>query len=390
MVTPLIPDSDFVDRLERTRQLLSALQLDALLCYASHVEVGSVRYLTGYEPWQTPEEWAFLVLVPGANPSLSLLSNSRWDFDYEGTEPLPSTVDDLMITNDWVNDLAARLPDAGRVGVVGYHSFPTGVYGPLAAMRPQLAFVDVGGAFTELRLVKSPAEISVLRAIGRMGDAACQAFSEAVHDGVTEREVSAAVDHTLMLAGAEGLGYPTNIGSGPRTAAVCFRPTTRRIAAGDLVQLDCAPMRGGYRGDVSRATVVADGDGPAQAIVEALAEMYDACSQALGPGTAASAVALAGSEVARRHGFGDRNFFRSIIRPGPYFMAHGIGLANPDPPGLLTNESDFELSPGMVINLEPLLVVQKIGAARIEGAFVITDSGSEALGEASVRPWVHR
>jgi hypothetical protein len=75
-----IPETEFRERIRRIGARMDAQSLDALIAYGSHVQYGMVRYLTGYEPWLAPEEWAFSVLAPGHGAEISLLSNSPWDF----------------------------------------------------------------------------------------------------------------------------------------------------------------------------------------------------------------------------------------------------------------------------------------------------------------------
>ena len=69
------------------------------------------------------------------------------------------------------------------------------------------------------------------------------------------------------------------------------------------------------------------------------------------------------------------------------FMGHGIGLENPDPPGMLTLTNDRPLQEGMVINLEPILLDPDVGGARIETSFVITSGEPVELSECPIRPW---
>lgn len=72
------------------------------------------------------------------------------------------------------------------------------------------------------------------------------------------------------------------------------------------------------------------------------------------------------------------------------FMGHGIGLENPDPPGMLTLTNDTVLQERMVINLEPILLDPEVGGARIETAFVVTSGDPTPLSECEIRPWLNR
>jgi len=68
-------------------------------------------------------------------------------------------------------------------------------------------------------------------------------------------------------------------------------------------------------------------------------------------------------------------------------MAHGLGLENPEPPGMLTLTNDEPLEPNMVINLEPIILDPSVGGARIETSFVITAGDPIPLTTCEIRPW---
>src|SRR6266536_3289214 len=101
-----IGEAEFRSRVERCAEAMQRAGLDALIAYASHVAYGSVRYLTGYEPWLAPEEWAFAVLCPGHGSELSLLSNSPWDF-WEFNRSQATWVADVAVGSKWVEQIAS-------------------------------------------------------------------------------------------------------------------------------------------------------------------------------------------------------------------------------------------------------------------------------------------
>ncbi|HEV8228483.1 MAG TPA: Xaa-Pro peptidase family protein [Candidatus Limnocylindria bacterium] len=386
-----IGEAEFRSRLARCDEAMRREGLDVLIAYASQVQYGSVRYFTGYEPWLTPEEWTFAVITPGVGNEIALLTNSPWDFwDFNRRES--TWVSDVIVGSDWVGGLVSRLPkNASRVGIAGWSGFPAPVYDGLRKAIPRATFADATALVRELRAIKSDAEIEILQQVGDLSDIAGRVLFETARPGVTEREVVARIDAALMTAGAELMGYPTILGSGPRTVAACFQPTDRRIADGDVVQLDCAPMLDGYKADFSRV-VLAGASRPAAQLrlVETAAEMYDACAAKLRAGTPCSEVARAGLAAAERRGYTRENLFKSANYPNMVFMAHGLGLENPEPPGMLTLTNHRPLEPNMVINLEPILLDPGVGGARIETSFVVTNGDPIALTSCEIRPWAVR
>jgi Xaa-Pro aminopeptidase len=384
-----ISESEFRRRVSDLERLMERDGYDALVAYGSRVQYGTVRYLTGYEPWLTPEEWAFAVLTPGHGAGLSLLSNSPWDFwDFNRKES--TWVADVVVGSRWVEGIATRLPAAvRRVGIVGWYGFPAPVYEGLKQRFAQATFSDATKLVYELREIKSPAEIDLLRRVGELGDLAAEALFAAATPGATEREVVARIDAALMTGGTEQLAYFTILGSGPKTIASCFYPTDRALQSGEIVQLDCGPMLDGYKGDFSRVVLPGKARPPAAVrLVETVAEAHEVCASRLRAGTRCSDVARAGLDVFERRGYTRANLLQSANYPGMVFMGHGIGLENPDPPGMVTLTNETVLREGMVINLEPILLVPDVGGARIETSYAVTGGDPIALSTSNIRPWI--
>ena len=380
---------EFRDRVARCTRLMEEERFDALVAYGSRVTYGSVRYLTGYEPWLAPEEWAFAVLTPGHGAGLSLLSNSPWDF-WEFNRTQATWVSDVTVGSKWVEQIAARLPrTAQRVGLGGWAGFPARVLDGLRERFPHAEFVDATALIHKLRAIKSSAEIALLRRAGELGDLGAAALYESARPGATEREVVAQIDGAMMRGGTEQMAYWTILGSGRKTIASCFLPTDRVLEEGDLVQLDCGPMVDGYKADFSRVVIVGK-ERPAATVrlVETVAEVHERCAAKLRAGVRCSEIARTGLDVIERRGYTRDNLFRSANYPDMVFMAHGIGLENPDPPGMLTLTNDAVLEEGMCINLEPILLDQQVGGARIETSFAVTSGDPVRLSDAPIRPWL--
>jgi Xaa-Pro dipeptidase len=384
-----IPETEFRERIQRVTALMDGASLDALVAYGSHVQYGMVRYLTGYEPWLAPEEWAFSVLAPGHGAEISLLSNSPWDFwDFNRAEA--TWVSDVVVGSAWVNSIAERLPaHARRVGIAGWNGLPAPILHGLRQRFPNTSFEDASALLRAARTIKSPAEIEVMRQVGALCNAAGQAMFEAAVPGATERQVVAHIDSAMMLGGSEQFGYYTIFGSGPRTIAACFLPSDRVLQAGDVVQLDCSPTLDGYKADFSRIAVVGDArPAAAMRLVETAVEMYERCAELLRPGVTSAEVVHAGLHAMERNGYTRDNLFASANYPGMVFMAHGLGLENPDPPGMISTSNDVVLEEGMVINVEPILLEPGVGGARVESSFVVRAAGPEQLDQCAIRPWV--
>ena len=116
--------------------------------------------------------------------------------------------------------------------------------------------------------------------------------------------------------------------------------------------------------------------------------MYESCVEMLRPGLTSAEVVAAGMKALERGGYTRDNLFASANYTGMVFMAHGLGLENPDPPGMISSAHNVVFEEGMVINVEPILLDPGVGGARVESSFVVRSSGPEPLDTCAVRPWL--
>ncbi len=218
----------------------------------------------------------------------------------------------------------------------------------------------------EVRVIKSPAELVVLREAQRRGERAFAVVAELLRPGVSERELCDAV--TARFA-PEGLHVVPLVQSGPN-AAVPHSPTgTRRIAPGETVVIDSVITWQGYCNDLTRTFAVGDPPARARAAYRAVRAAQAAAIAAAGPGVPCSRLDAIARGVIAEAGF------------GPYFvhrLGHGIGLEGHEPP-YLVGGNDEPLRPGMVCTVEPGIYVPGAFGIRIEDVIIITERGCEVI-----------
>src|SRR5208283_648913 len=67
---------------------------------------------------------------------------------------------------------------------------------------PRAEFVEMSKPFTQLMLVKSPEELTLVRHSASIGEAACRTMLEMVKTGVDERQVYGAMMEVMFNAGS--------------------------------------------------------------------------------------------------------------------------------------------------------------------------------------------
>ena len=122
----------------------------------------------------------------------------------------------------------------------------------LKEVAPKSEIKDLDPILNELRGIKSPREIEVIREATRI---AGLGIMEAMRDskpGLYEYELQADSEFVFKKYGAFGAAYFALIGAGPNTYYTHYHRNTGKLQDGDLVQFDYAPDYKNYQSDVTR------------------------------------------------------------------------------------------------------------------------------------------
>jgi Xaa-Pro dipeptidase len=203
-------------------------------------------------------------------------------------------------------------------------------FAPLGSDMPKLKFVASHPFLEEVRQIKTLEELRLIEAAARIAQEAVEQTVREIREGMSEREVAAAVIDRVRARGAEAEG---SVLSGPRTAVPRAGTGDRRIAAGDPVIVSFGARVHGYWGLVARTVVLGRATGRMRMIHQTLREGQGFAFDRLGP----SAIASIPDQTLRAT-LGGRGFLKQVL--------HGSGAGC----GLETSEPPY-LSPGY---LEPL------------------------------------
>ena len=209
--------------------------------------------------------------------------------------------------------------------------------------------------------LKTHEQIALMREAGRVVARALRAVTDAAAPGVTTKELDTIAAATIAAHGARSnfLGYGAESGPGfPGVICTSINdetihgiPSDRTLREGDLLSIDCGAIVDGWHADA--ATTVAIGEVPA-AHLELMAVTQQALwagIDAMGTGRRVNDISQAIEEFVRRRG----NY--GIVRG---YSGHGIGTAlhmDPDVPNLATRRRTARLRPGMVLAIEPMIVM---------------------------------
>jgi Xaa-Pro aminopeptidase len=365
----VIPREEFGARVGRVRERMEEQGLDALVCYGAHVDYapGDLRYLADW--FCIEEEQAALVVA--AEEAVVLVTDSAADLDRAREQ---AVCDEVELASDLGAAVAARVRRRRAVGLTGARVAPAAVMDALRAAAP---LGDASALTTELRMVKSPAEVRVLREAARISDLGMAAGLESVGDGATEVEMAAAAEYAIRRAGAE-LSFTTVAGAGPRTALGTFLPGDRAMRVGEAVVLDCGARVHGYHGDMCRTVAVGAPPPEIERALEAVAAAVEAAIAAARPGATVGELRAAARGAVDEAGLGGAWWGE--------FMPHGAGTGQHEPP-YGDRDPDRVLAEGMVLCIEPGVLLPGTAGVVHEQMIAVTAGGAEVLNRLPLRMW---
>ena len=365
---PVVPGTRFAERLERAVAATSSAGLDALF-----IGVGSdLRYLTGYEAMPL-ERLTMLVIRPGHAPFIVVPRLER------GAAEAGLRTSLEIVTWDETDDayaIAARDVPAHRVAVsdtlLAMHLLRL-----QATLGTGVEFSLASTVLRDLRMVKDPDEIALLRLAAQAADRVVAQIAAGRLVGRTEADVAREVRERLIAEGHDEAHFAI-VGSGPNSASPHHEASDRVIQAGEPIVLDIGGTLGGYGSDITRTLWVTGGDamlGPDERFRHLFGVLHGAqraATRAARPGTPCGAVDAAARTPIEAEGYGEAFFHRT---------GHGIGLEGHEDPYLVAG-NDLPLRPGMAFSVEPGIYLPGEYGARIEDIVVCGEDGPIALNEA--------
>lgn len=243
--------------------------------------------------------------------------------------------------------------------------------------------------------IKTPSQLAVMREAGLVVARALRATAAAVEPGISTADLDAIADRVICDAGAVSSfkgyqGFPATICASVNDQIVHGIPGQEtRLAAGDLISIDCGAIVGGWHGDAAVTVSV----GPVRA---ELAELMTACERALWSG-------LACAQAGRRLTDISHAVEASASASGDYgivqeYVGHGIGTEmhmDPAVPNYGRPGRGPVLAEGMTLAVEPMLVLGRRHTRLLDDGWTVVsaDGGWSAHFEHTVAitadgPWV--
>src|ERR1035438_1006387 len=249
---------------------LPARKLDCLLVAFSP----NLRYLSGF----TGSNGALLIL---AGQSV-LFTDPR----YRTQASQESTCKIRICKGPLVMDLLATLAKTG-VKRIGYEParMTCDTFQSIQSRLPMRASLEpVTGWIEELRMLKSAAEIALIRRSVATNSRAFEQTMTRVKPGMRECDLAAELESRMRRLGAEKPSFETIVAAGVRSALPHAQPTAARLMPGDLVVVDMGAFQEGYASDMTRMLSVGAPTAKVRRMYRAVLEAQLAAIEAVRPG----------------------------------------------------------------------------------------------------------
>ncbi|HEX7482653.1 MAG TPA: Xaa-Pro peptidase family protein, partial [Candidatus Bathyarchaeia archaeon] len=219
------------------------------------------------------------------------------------------------------------------------------------AVGGQEKLESISGLIRELRGIKDPEEIKLIREACRLATIGMQTAKEIMWLGAKEKDAAAEIEYAMRKAGSDGVAFETIVASGATSAYPHGSNLERTVRDGDFVIVDIGATHKFYRSDLTRTFIASKATYHQAVIYDAVKLAHEKALDAIKPQVAACEVDRAARCVIEKAGFGE--FF-------VHNLGHGVGLEVHEAPILSPDSKDI-LAVGNIVTNEPGIYVPGLG-----------------------------
>ena len=382
------PKSEFNARLKSIRAKMVEKGIDLL--FLSSPE--SLFYACGYKAeWyqaQSPKDW-----LPAGGAAIRTDRDGLILFDTDDEELMcrcETSADDIRIwtddmhvpMNSWVE---RELKEEGWLsGTVGLEFWS---YRPNRAVSEMFQsmleskgckVVDGSDIVRDLRLIKSGRELKCVERAAAIADIGMRAAMESIRPGTTELEAYGEIIRAMARAGGENPAITIPVISGSRSARGHALATRKKIARGEIVNVDLCGVYNRYHSNLARTFSVGRPDPEVESVVNKSAGSFEALQGLLSPNLAVADLLQWMEAYYRDHG---------ILRDRMWFGGYELGISfPPDWVGAFVYDRTLDVTgkrfvPGMVVNYESnFFLPKKAGASLLINTLVFRKNSASMVG----------
>jgi methionyl aminopeptidase len=207
-------------------------------------------------------------------------------------------------------------------------------------------------------VVKTKAELALMREAGRLNALALEAVRQAIQPGVTTQELDAIAESLIRQHGGTPIfkgypgpyPYPGTINASINDELVHGLPGKRKLKEGDIISIDCGTLLEGFVGDAAFTMGVGEISKEAQRLIDVTEKALYEGIRKMRAGNRTGDVSAAIQRYVE-----SQNYY--VTRE---YTGHGVGRhmhEGPQVPNYGLTGRGLTLKPGVTIALEPMVLV---------------------------------
>lgn len=386
-MTPTTPREELDRRIRQFQAYLGAQDIEGALI----LQNTDLFYFTG-----TIQQAHLYIPVEGA-PLLMV----RKSVDRARAESALASVVPLRSPREIPDLLAAQgLARPKRLGLE-MDVIPAALYLNCRRLFADVDLVDVSHGIRQVRAVKSPYELTLMRQAAVRADEVAGAACDLIREGMTELDLAGRVEAEARRRGHQGVVrmrmwggemFYGHLLAGPTAAVPSYlaSPTGGTGASPAVAQgagfgkiqphqpilLDYVFAWQGYIADHTRIFALGDLPDDLMAAHQAMLDLQNALKKQARPGVQVGDLYAFAIQWTADRGYGD--WFMGADDQRIRFIGHGVGLELDEYP-ILAQGQEMLLEKNMTIALEPKLIIPGKGVVGIENTHIVTDDGLEQM-----------
>lgn len=367
--------AEYDARLDGLRKIMAERNLETVVLTSMH----GIAYYSGFLHCAFGRPYALVVTHDRATTVSAGI---------DGGQPGRRSACDNIVYTDWKRDNYWRavktcMGNARRVGIEGDHLTLAGQNALNTHIEPA-ALEDIAVASMQQRMIKSPAEIALIKEGARVADHGGFAIRDAIKLGASEIEIAMAGRDAMELEIARS--FPDSeirdtwvwFQSGLNTDGAHNPVTTRKLEMGDILSLNTFPMISAYYTALERTLFIGEPDARSLEIWQANVDAHELGISLIKPGVSCASICaeinelFASRDLLQYRSFGYGHSFGVLS----HYYGREAGLE-------LREDIETVLEPGHVISMEPMLTIPNAmagaGGYREHDILVIGETGAENI-----------
>ena len=369
-------DAEYDRRRQAVAQRMTAAGLDGLLV----TDAADIGYLTGYNTFEVSVHTALLLTTGGHPPGQAVLQVPSIE-----TGPAVTTARvDAVFGYRWegadgaVGQMAGIIQDLGLSGRIGTDNWGPalrcGFRDGLAAALPDHALIDASGLVDGVKIIKSEAEIALLRESARITQAGIAAAEALIAPGVTDQQLAAAGAATMIAEGSEFMSLQPIVTAGWRSSVIHCNHQRHTVAAGDPVFIEFGSAYQRYTAPMMRTRVAGPVTDAMRRTAETIRAIHAALLDHMRPGVTLDQAAAAADRALAP--MVDQAFFSGVY-------GYTVGLQFPpswvEGSGFIARGVEREFEANMVFHLPLMLRIPGEWGIGLSNTVRVTADGGEPL-----------